>query len=179
MPTTNEKKAGTSEELSPQERRRNLRFPFTASIEIIESKSGARITGRTSDLGLGGCYVDVMTPFPNGAEAQAKIIRGAEAFEANVKVVYSQIGMGMGLAFVSAQPSQYRLFQRWMLEISGQARPPEETEEAENRAYSAESSQPAEGNTGNQVLYELLIALMRKKMLSEEEGMALLKKLPR
>jgi len=179
MSTTNEKKAGTPEELTPQERRRNLRFPFTASVEVIEAKSGARITGRTSDLGLGGCYVDVMTPFPIGAEAQAKIIRGTETFEAKVKVVFSQVGMGMGLAFVSAQPSQYRLFQRWMLEISGEVPPLLETNEPGKRNYSVESSGLAEETKDNQVLYELLIVLMRKKILTEEEGMSLLKKLPR
>jgi hypothetical protein len=175
MPPTNEKKAGTTDELTPHERRRTLRFPFTASIEIVESKSGARITGRTSDLGLGGCYVDVMTPFPMGAEAQAKIIRGTESFEANVKVVYSQIGMGMGLAFVSAQPSQYRLFQRWMLELSGGASPLQEHDEES----SSQGDPLGPGQSGNQVLYELLVSLMRKKVLSEEEGMALLKKLPK
>jgi hypothetical protein len=179
MVTSNEKKAGTPEELTPQERRRTLRFPFTASIEVIETKSGARITGRTSDLGLGGCYVDVMTPFPIGSEAQARIIRGTESFEANVKVVFSQVGMGMGLAFVSAQPSQYRLFQRWIQEISGKVAPLPESNEPEKRKYSVESSQPENGDKDSHVLHELLVALMRKKVLTEEEGMALLKKLPR
>jgi len=120
-----------------------------------------------------------MTPFPIGAEAQVKIIRETESFEAKVKVVFSQVGMGMGLAFVSAQPSQYRLFQRWMLEISGEVPPLLETNEPEKKTRTVESSQPEQETKDNQVLYELLIALMRKKVLTEEEGMALLKKLPR
>lgn len=179
MPSSNEKKVGTPQELTPQERRRNLRFPFTASAEIIEAKSGARISGRTSDLGLGGCYVDVMTPFPIGAEALVKITRGTESFEAKVKVVFSQVGMGMGLAFVSAQPSQYRLFQRWMLEISGEATPLMEPAAPGKNKQSVESNKLEQGTDGNQFLYELLITLVRKKVLTEEEGMALLKKIPR
>ena len=87
--------------------------------------------------------------------------------------------MGMGLAFVSAQPSQYRLFQRWMLEISGEVPPLLETNEPEKKNYSVESSGLAEETKDNRVLHELLIVLMRKKILTEEEGMALLKKLPR
>jgi len=179
MPISDEKKGSKLGELTPQERRRSLRFPFTAAVEIIEAKSGARINGRTSDLSLGGCYVDVMTPFPIGSEAQARILRGSESFEANVKVVYSKIGMGMGLAFVSAQPSQYRLFQRWIQEISGNLSPVLETEGPDKIRLAAESSLPPEDHAGDNVLHELLIALMRKQVLSEDEGLALLKKLPR
>jgi hypothetical protein len=120
-----------------------------------------------------------MTPFPIGSEAQARILRGSESFEANVKVVYSKIGMGMGLAFVSAQPSQYRLFQRWIQEISGNLSPVLETEDPDKIRLAAESSLPPEDHAADNVLHELLIALMRKQVLTEDEGLALLKKLPR
>jgi PilZ domain len=155
------------------ERRRNLRFPFSASVEVTETKSGAKIAGRTSDLGLGGCYVDAISPFPVGSEAQVRIRRGDQYFEAQVKVVYSQIGMGMGLAFVSAQPKHYRLFQQWLLEISGKA-----PALADPTAKEREEVAPASaGDETSNVLNELLIALVRKRVLSEEEGKALLKKL--
>ena len=108
---------------SPGERRQHLRFPFSATVEAIEIKTGTKVTGRTTDLGLGGCYVDTLSPFPVGTEAKIRILRENESFEAQAKVVYSLIGMGMGLAFVSAQPKQIRLFQRWVLEISGQPVP--------------------------------------------------------
>ena len=105
---------------SPAERRHHLRFPFSATVEAVETKSGTKITGRTSDLGLGGCYVDTLSPFPVGTETKIRILRENESFEAHAKVVYYLIGMGMGLAFVSAQAKQIRLFQRWLQEISGQ-----------------------------------------------------------
>ena len=108
---------------SPAERRHHLRFPFSATVEAVETKSGTKVTGRTSDLGLGGCYVDTLSPFPVGTEAKIRILRENESFEAQARVVYSLIGMGMGLAFVSAQPKQIRLFQRWLQEISGQPVP--------------------------------------------------------
>src|SRR6202040_2477750 len=37
----------------PVERRRNLRFPFSATVEAVDNKSGTKVIGRTSDLGLG------------------------------------------------------------------------------------------------------------------------------
>src|ERR1700722_13101988 len=105
----------------PVERRRNLRFPFSATVEAVDNKSGTKVIGRTSDLSLGGCYIDSLSPFPVGTETKIRILRNNETFDAQAKVVYSMMGMGMGLAFVSAQPKQVRLFQKWLQEISGHA----------------------------------------------------------
>ena len=88
----------------PVERRRNLRFPFSATVEAVDNKSGTKVIGRTSDLSLGGCYIDSLSPFPVGTETKIRILRNNETFDAQAKVVYSMMGMGMGLAFVSAQP---------------------------------------------------------------------------
>lgn len=161
---------------SPAERRRNLRYPFSAAVEAVETKSGTKVTGRTSDLGLGGCYVDTLSPFPVGTEAKLRIQRDKETFEVLSRVVYSQIGMGMGLAFIAAQPNQVRLFRKWLLEISGQSAPlPDPT-------ANAVSSEPAPaGKTQslatNAVLSDLIMTLMQKKQLTETEGKNLLRKL--
>jgi len=109
MSSANQAEATQGVATSSAERRRNLRFAFTATVEAIETKTGTKVIGRTSDLSLGGCYVDTLSPFPVGTEAKIRIMRDTETFEAQVKVVYSSIGMGMGLAFVSAQPKQVRL----------------------------------------------------------------------
>lgn len=161
-------------EASPSERRRNLRFAFTATVEALDVKSGTKVIGRSSDLGLGGCYVDTLSPFPVGTETRIRIIKEKETFEAQAKVVYSLMGMGMGLAFVSAQPKQVRLFQRWLLELSGKSVPnaaaptPEPTEPA-----AAEKTQTFK----NVVLSDLIMTLMQKKVLTEKEGKELLRKL--
>src|ERR1700693_4318882 len=158
---------------SPAERRHHLRFPFSATVEAIEIKTGTKVTGRTTDLGLGGCYVDTLSPFPVGTEAKIRILREKETFEAQVKVVYSLIGMGMGLAFVSAQPKQVRLFQRWLLEISGKAVPAKETSEQDAvETAAAEKTQTLK----NVVLSDLIMTLMQKKVLTEGEGKDLLRK---
>jgi PilZ domain len=159
---------------SPTERRHHLRFPFSATVEAVEIKSGTKITGRTSDLGLGGCYVDTLSPFPVGTETKIRILRENESFEAHAKVVYSLIGMGMGLAFVSAQAKQIRLFQRWLQEISGQ---PVSAEDGPS--HQASETAPAEKTQTlkNVVLSDLIMTLMQKKVLTEREGKDLLRKL--
>ena len=171
MTSPTEKETDISVE-SSSEKRRHLRFPFIASVEVIESKSGARITGRTSDLGLGGCYVDALSSFPPGTDVFLRITRGNNLFEAQARVSFSQDGMGMGLAFVSAMPKHVKLFQKWLLEVSGEVPPSEDVPERD-----------APGVTNgilkeqDSVLKELLITLIQKGVLTESEGKAMLEKL--
>jgi hypothetical protein len=160
------------------ERRRNLRFPFTAAIEAVEEASGTRIQGRISDLGLGGCYVDTLSPFPLGATLSIKITKDEQLFEAKAKVVYSLVGMGMGLVFLSANPGQVKLFQRWILELNGQ--PPTAASAAEAKPVLVDDA-PAEvgGDEAQFVLNELIVALMRKGVLDKADGNAMLRRLIR
>ena len=150
---------------APAERRRNLRFPFVAAVEMMEHSTGAKIAGRTADLGLGGCYIDTLTPLPVGTEITIKIMRDQESFEAQARVMFSQQGMGMGIAFLSAQPNQVRKFQKWIQEISEKTAPLPE---------------PPAGHTqanNDAILSELILTLMKKKVLTDSEGKELLRRL--
>ena len=173
MPSDNRIEPNNSASV-PVERRRNLRYPFSATVEATENKSGTKVTGRTSDLGLGGCYVDTLSPFPVGTEVNIRILRDNESFSAQAKVVYSLMGMGMGLAFTSAQPKQVRIFQRWLQEISGQAVALQETQ-----APGAADKLPAQETQTlmNVVLSDLIMTLMQKEVLTQDEGKNLLRKI--
>ena len=164
---------------TPEERRRNLRFPISATLEAVETRSGTKLTGRTSDLGLGGCYVDTLSPFPIGAELKIRIVRGSETFEAQAKVVYSVNGLGMGLAFVSAQPKHLQLFQKWLLEISGQAAatPGSDTPQPEAATPDAAEIHSTQPPVNTEVLSNLILTLMKKNVLTEAEGKELLRRM--
>src|ERR1700726_3231135 len=152
------------------ERRRTLRYPFTASVDAFEPKSNAKISGRTSDISLGGCYVDTISPFPVGTIIKIRLMKESVTFEADAKVVLSKVGMGMGVAFISAAPQQIRIFQKWLNEINGNSSPELDVpEQIEKNATQANSN-----NKQDYVLMELLIALMRKGVLSDDEGKAML-----
>ena len=157
------------------ERRRDLRFPFTASVDAVEPQSKATISGRTSDISSGGCYVDTISPFPVETIIKIRLTKERVTFEADAKVVLSQVGMGMGVAFISAVPQQIRIFQKWLNELQGKPSPELDVpEQAEKDA--------ARGNSMNEqryVLGELLLALIRKGVLSDDEGKAMLRKLYR
>jgi PilZ domain len=97
-----------------QERRRTPRYAFIASAELIEEKADVRIASRVSELGLHGCYLDMMNPFPQGTMVLVKIAAGDMFFEARAKIVYSQLNMGAGVGFLQISPEAQAVLERWL-----------------------------------------------------------------
>jgi hypothetical protein len=111
--------------LQPAKRRSVLRCPLVASAEVTELGSGssARLSARTSELGLGGCYIDTLNPFPEGTPVQLRILRDDGVFETYAKVVYTDRRFGMGLAFIKMTPSQRSILENWLSELVTQLKP--------------------------------------------------------
>lgn len=99
------------------------RCAFVASAEVTEPSSDTRISARTSELGLGGCYVETLNPLAEGTLVHLRILRDQGVFEAEAKVVYSQSSFGMGLAFTKMDPKQRVLLEDWLAELVTQLRP--------------------------------------------------------
>jgi hypothetical protein len=113
----------TGKDLQPAKRRSVRRCPFVASAEITEPRSATRLSARTSELGLGGCYIETLNPFPEGTLVEVRILRDQGVFEAKAKVVYSHNNFGMGLAFNEMVPNQQSLLEDWLAELVTQFRP--------------------------------------------------------
>ena len=90
---------------------------------MTELSSGTLLSGRTSELGLGGCYVDSLNPFPEGTLVGLRILRDQGVFETKAKVVYCDPRFGMGLAFTEMTREQRSLLETWLTEIVIQLRP--------------------------------------------------------
>jgi hypothetical protein len=101
------------------ERRGADRHSFTASADVIELSSGARFSTRTTDLGPGGCFVDTMTPFPVGAKVRVTVKKAKSDFQTEGTVVYSQTGLGMGIAFAELNSEQRIALEEWLTELTG------------------------------------------------------------
>jgi hypothetical protein len=108
--------------LQPAKRRSVRRCPLVASAEVTELRSGALLSARTSELGLGGCYVDALNPFPEGTLVGLRILRDQGVFETTAKVVYCDPTFGMGLAIKEMMPDQRSLLEAWLVEIVSQLR---------------------------------------------------------
>src|ERR1700722_3453976 len=103
-----------------KERRTTARYPFTATCDATEPKSHAKIIGRTSDLGRGGCFIDTIGPFPVGTVLVVRINREERTLTIEGKVAFAQPGMGMGLAFTKVAPDQQAILDEWIGELSGE-----------------------------------------------------------
>ncbi|MBI3670624.1 MAG: PilZ domain-containing protein [Acidobacteria bacterium] len=156
------------ESAEAQERRSHARYPFSAAAEVIELQTEARILGRTSDLGVGGCYVDTINPLPVGTAVKLLLTHGNTRFESQAAVIYAHVGMGMGLAFTEVLPEGLEVLRGWLAELtSGSAGLPS----APAQPVVAQASQPNE----RRVLKELIGLLVAKKLLTENEGATLLR----
>jgi hypothetical protein len=102
------------------ERRSFPRYSFTASAEVTDVKSQTRINGRISDLARGGCYVDTISPFIVDKDVKVRIVKDKAWFAAEGRVVYSAIGMGMGLMFTVVEPTECLILEKWIAKLSGE-----------------------------------------------------------
>jgi hypothetical protein len=155
-----------------RENRAKVRYPFTASAEIYEIRSQTRLTGRCSDLSSGGCYVDTLSPFAVGAVVRVRIVRDSREFEAAAAVAYAHVSMGMGLAFTEIKREHQDVLRSWIAELSGEQPPEPAVSETEPETG------PIDGN-GNMrlVLNELIYLLVRKKIITENEGAGFLRQM--
>jgi hypothetical protein len=106
--------------LQPTKQRSVRRCALVASAEVTEPLSGTRLSGRTSEIGLGGCYVDVLNQLPNGTLVELRILRDQGVFEAKAKVVYIDPGFGMGVAFTEMTADKRAVLEAWLVEIVSQ-----------------------------------------------------------
>lgn len=151
------------------ERRSGDRQPFTAAAEVVDLGSGARFSTRTTDLSSGGCFVDTIVPFPVDSKVRVTIRRDKVQFEAGGTVVYSQAGLGMGIAFNELRRGQQSILEQWLNDSSRAAQQPvvEKPESLERPAVSVGSDHAA--------LVRLVRVMIIKGILSEAEGSAIFK----
>jgi hypothetical protein len=102
--------------------RREPRYPFIASAELLEENSGARMTSRISDLSFHGCYVDTVNPLPDGTLVHLRIFIETHSFEAPATVVYAHPFLGMGMKFREVPPESEEVLRLWLPEATGQAK---------------------------------------------------------
>jgi hypothetical protein len=81
------------------DRRVHSRLKCTNSVEVYPTGAVAPIRSRTSDLSLGGCFLELPNPLPKGT--QIRIALWVKDFKlwANGEVVTSTPGFGIGVKF--------------------------------------------------------------------------------
>jgi c-di-GMP-binding flagellar brake protein YcgR len=103
-----------AKESSVRDRRYSIRYPFAADGEMLELKSGSRVSGVTSDLSLGGCFVCTGRTLDFGARVCGNLTHEGQQVNmfAVVRVVKTQVGMG--LEFLDIDPDSNATLLAWI-----------------------------------------------------------------
>jgi PilZ domain-containing protein len=158
------------------EKRRCPRYPFCSAAEALDLEGDTRIFGRLADIARHGCYMDTISPFAKNAAVRLTISKDRQTFQTEAKVVYSMIGMGMGLFFTAAEPEQLRVLGGWLEELSGERQVKQTDKLPQNLILQPEPAKRSDHEVRT-VLSELIALLNGKSVLNDSEGMALLRKL--
>jgi len=99
------------------ERRRAPRYQFIADAEVVEVGSGIKLKAKTGDLSIGGCFLDVLNPSPEGTEIQVTIFRENAKFSGLGRVLFVFPNLGMGVVFTSLLPAEVTILEGWLAEL--------------------------------------------------------------
>jgi hypothetical protein len=103
---------------SYSERRSVPRYGLIAQTEVVEPVSGLRIAGRISEISRKGCYVDALNTLPTQTLIEIRISRDQGKFNSPGKIIYTQEGMGMGIAFLNMPADQLKTLDTWLAELT-------------------------------------------------------------
>jgi len=163
-----QEKTATSTKLETTDRRRSPRMQFSATALLTEVGTGSRVQVRVADLGKGGCYVDLLNPFPVGAPVTIVIQHANKSFRARGTVSYALPSMGMGLRFTEIAPDQFAVLQEWL----GAAEPPAEASDAPE----APTREMIDA-INRDVTVQLIVLLVRQSVISKGQAAELLERL--
>jgi len=86
------------------------RFPRqTCRIEALVADEGSAtgLPAKVTDISLGGCYVEMLSPLPLGSLVDLTLNPAGTLIRVRGKVRVSQMGMGMGIAFTGLSPEDF------------------------------------------------------------------------
>lgn len=162
--------SGGEASTSVEDRRATQRQQFVAEAQIVEVRSGLRLSARSCDLVLHGCYVDTLRPFPVGTLVRIRLKKDGTAIEANGNVVYELPGLGMGIAFHDLTPDSHAAIEKWLSHTGGRE------QSLEALLPSMEDASPvANRQEARSEFEELVWLLIRKGILTKSEAARFLK----
>ncbi|MGB2672582.1 MAG: PilZ domain-containing protein [Candidatus Acidiferrum sp.] len=100
------------------ERRRTPRYPFTATVELLQKDAHAGISAKITELSLYGCYVQMPDPFEKDTPVFLKIYSNGKYFETHGIVVYVHPAKGLGVRFQNVSPHYVPVLKQWLIEAA-------------------------------------------------------------
>ena len=96
------------------ERPRARRYPFAASIDLVDVHSEAEVQEQTTDLSIFGCHVTSLKPWPAGTKVRLRILHRGAVFTASGNVVNVGAGSGMNIVFSQVEEKDQAILEKWL-----------------------------------------------------------------
>jgi hypothetical protein len=93
------------------------RHLFLAPVQLTDVQSEKQLAAHTKDLNLFGCFVEAVSPFPQGTKVRLRISRAGAHVTALGKVANSRPNAGMGIAFITIEPSSFPVLDGWLASL--------------------------------------------------------------
>ena len=94
--------------------RKYRRYQLDIPVELFLEGSPQPIRARTSDIGLGGCYVPLPNPARVGINLAIRLWLGEHRPVVQGRVVFSDPGVGMGIEFGKMSEDHQKLLQAFL-----------------------------------------------------------------
>ena len=98
------------------ERPRARRYPFHASIDLVDMALETETREQTIDLSVFGCQVTAQKPLAIGTKVRLRIIHRGAIFAAQGQVVNVHRN-SMGVVFTSMEQKDQVVLERWLAEV--------------------------------------------------------------
>ena len=97
-----------------RDRRYTIRYPFAGDVELIDMETGKQVTGVTSDISLGGCFVCTSKTLPQNTRARMRLTRKGQVLDTLVVVRIVKPRIGLGIEFFDLEPPNDRVLSAWI-----------------------------------------------------------------
>jgi PilZ domain len=97
-----------------RDRRYTIRYPFAADAELIDMESGKQVTGVTSDISLGGCFICTSKMLPSNTRARLRLTRKGQVLDTLVVVRIVKLRVGLGIEFFDLEPPNDKVLSTWI-----------------------------------------------------------------
>lgn len=68
---------------------------------------------------MGGCFLDMLNPSPEGTDIRVTVHHASASFTALGRVVFVFPKVGMGVVFTSVEEDQLGVLRKWLADLSG------------------------------------------------------------
>lgn len=114
------------------ERRRHPRYPCDGGAEIRQQGVDSRIWARLTDISLGGCYLETMSPLPVLTYLNLALTLDEQRLQAKGQVVVSHPHFGMGIQFIDLSAPDRQMLESWIAARAPKVGPPAGRRDGEN-----------------------------------------------